>query len=456
MRLKNSILKIFSANFLSMISSLVIGFIVPTVLSVNEYAHLKTYTFYISYITIFHLGFIDGMYIKYGGKTLSEIDKSELKLEHIICLITQSVISFIFIVISIITKDLIIFFMAISIIPVNMISFHKQFYQAVGEFKKYVNILNVYTVFNLIFNIVLAIILRLDNYKYYCIVSIISNIIVYIYSEVKYYKVFRNISTSYNSKVWNNIKIGFFILIGNLSVSLLYGLDRWFVKIFYSSVDFAYYSFAISMLSLINTLISAITITFYNYIAKYENKELINKVKKYLIIIGAISSLGYFGFSAIINIVLNKYMPSLDIIAILFSAYPYMILINALFVNLYKIRKDEKKYLKVVVLMLLISVVYNVFALFISDNPTSIAFATTLGFITWYIYSSKDFKYLKPNKNEILFLLINFVAFLITSHMKMWFVGGIVYFIILLVSIKLCFDSIFKEICKYLCIKVNL
>lgn len=77
----------------------------------------------------------------------------------------------------------------------------------------------------------------------------------------------------------NNFKVGFVILIANLSIMIFYGLDRWFIKIFFTEYDFAYYSFAISMLNLINILINSISVIFYNYIAKDENKTIINNLK---------------------------------------------------------------------------------------------------------------------------------------------------------------------------------
>ena len=49
---------------------------------------------------------------------------------------------------------------------------------------------------------------------------------------------------------------------------LFYALDRWFIKLFFSVDDFAYYSFAISIMSVINLLINAVSVTFYNYLAK--------------------------------------------------------------------------------------------------------------------------------------------------------------------------------------------
>ena len=105
MNLKKSIAKVFSANVLQLISSLVIGFIVPVILSIEGYANLKTYTLYVSYIGFFHLGFIDGLYIKYGGKKINEINIGVLKGEHNFLIILEFIVSLILFLISLIFGD---------------------------------------------------------------------------------------------------------------------------------------------------------------------------------------------------------------------------------------------------------------------------------------------------------------------------------------------------------------
>lgn len=447
MSLKSNILRIFSANFLGLISGILIGFVVPTILSVDSYAYLKTYTFYLSYIGLLHFGFIDGMYIKYGGKELLDLDKREFKLEHKIFIAIQLIMTVIFVGIAFLKSNIIIFLFALSIIPVNTLSFYKLFYQSVGDFKKYANISYAYTLIYLISNIVLAIVFRSKNYIAYCITSILANGFVFLFLEWNFILEFKNIRVKYNKRVWNNIKVGFFILLGNLSVVMFYAIDRWFIKLFYTINDFAYYSFAISMLNIINLLVSAISVTFYNYLAKYENEEKVKKLKRYFIILGAFASLGYFVLAGIVNIILKKYIPSLNIIAISFAAYPYMIVINALYVNLYKARKNEKKYLEVVLLMVIISTIYNTIAMLVSKNPVAIAIATTLSFITWYAYSSKDFKYLKTTKKEFYYLAINLIGFLVLSNFLNWFLGGVIYLTIFLISTYIIFrEDVLNEV----------
>ncbi|MDB8559586.1 lipopolysaccharide biosynthesis protein [Turicibacter sanguinis] len=455
MNLKHNIVRIFSANFLTMISSIIIGFLIPAILSVENYSLVKTYTFYISYIGFFHLGYIDGMYIKYGGKDIEEINKINYKKEHHIFLIFQCLITLIFIIISFFIKDIIVFLMALSILPINIFSFYKLFYQATGQFKIYANYSYIYTVVYLISNLILALFFRSQNYILYCLTNLFSNLFVFLLLEYMFFKQMHNVKVKLDLKPLVNIKIGIFILIGNLSVVLFYALDRWFIKLFFEINQFGYYSFAISMLNIVNVLVSAISITFYNYLSRDEDEEKIKEIKKYFIILGGFASCGYFLLAGIVNLFLEKYIPALSIISISFAAYPYMIVINALYVNLYKTRKCEKRYVGVVFFMVLISLIYNVIALLLFKTTVAIAMATTLSFVTWYIYSMKDFKYTKINIKEFIYLGSIFILFLYCAHNLHWIIGGIVYILGNLILLNTVYIKEIQKIVKIYFLKRN-
>ena len=115
MNIKKAIIKVFNVNLFQLISSLIVGFFVPMILSIDGYANLKTYTLYISYIGLFHFGFIDGLFIKYGGKKYEDIDKKILKGEHTFLIILEIIISVILFLISLISRNMIIFLFSISI-----------------------------------------------------------------------------------------------------------------------------------------------------------------------------------------------------------------------------------------------------------------------------------------------------------------------------------------------------
>lgn len=450
MNIKENILRIFSANFLEVISRIIISFIIPIILSITEYSNLKTYMLYISYITVFTLGFEEGMYIKYGGKEFNEINLETFKYEHRLYILLQIVFSTIVFLLGAFSENLILILMAITIVPYNIVVFFKANYKALGEFKIYTKIVYLQTILDLILNILLVFFIKSSSYIMFCLAIIVINLAGAFYVEGNFYKKLKGIKCVYNKKIKNNFKVGFVILIANLSIMIFYGLDRWFIKIFFTEYDFAYYSFAISMLNLINILINSISVIFYNYIAKDENKTIINNLKRYLLILGAFASLSYFGFAAVINIFIKKYIPSLNIIAISFSAYPYIIVINIVIVNLYKARKEERKYLKVVLKMLGIAFLYNLITTILFKNSILIAASTTASFITWYFYSLKDFSYLFKDKKELKFLTINLIGFLISSHLFNWFLGGIIYLAIILLTVKIFFKNEFLKGMDYM------
>ena len=73
--LKNFI-RVLSSNTIVLLSGMITGMMIPNILSVESYSSLKTYTLYLSYVGIFHLGYVDGLYLKYGGRSYHNIDKN--------------------------------------------------------------------------------------------------------------------------------------------------------------------------------------------------------------------------------------------------------------------------------------------------------------------------------------------------------------------------------------------
>ena len=63
------------ANGTNTLVSMVLVLFVPKVLGVTEYAYWQLYLFYASYVGFFHLGWADGVYLKFGGKEYESLDK---------------------------------------------------------------------------------------------------------------------------------------------------------------------------------------------------------------------------------------------------------------------------------------------------------------------------------------------------------------------------------------------
>ena len=65
----------FSANFLSLLISLMTFLVVPKMISVTDYGAWQLYNFYLGFVGFFHFGWIDGIYLRYAGNSYEELDK---------------------------------------------------------------------------------------------------------------------------------------------------------------------------------------------------------------------------------------------------------------------------------------------------------------------------------------------------------------------------------------------
>ena len=70
--MKKGITIVFVANIINMFFSVITSFILPKYLSIESYGYYKVFQLYVNYLGIAHLGYIDGIYLKYGVQILLE------------------------------------------------------------------------------------------------------------------------------------------------------------------------------------------------------------------------------------------------------------------------------------------------------------------------------------------------------------------------------------------------
>ncbi len=433
MNLMKNILRVILSNLIMLTSSVVLGLILPIFLNVEDYGYYRLFLFYVGYVGVLHFGFNDALYIKYGGVNHSSINRQILRKEHRTFVKYQLLISILILVIALILKNIYIILFAIIIIPVNTGSFHKLFYQATGQFKRYSAITIFYTIINLIL-IGLLLVFKIYNPIYYILVTIVAYLIVFIKMEYDFMVFTKGVKTEGKVNIINYNKIGIFILIGNLCVLFISSTGSWFVQFFMSMKDFAIYSFAVSMMNMILLVVNAIGLTFYNYIAKKEEEDKLILVKESLLVIGTLAGSLYFILKFIVTLFLPEYKQALSIIAISFMTFPYIMIINVIVINLYKARKNERRYLKVVVSILFMGIVASMLIFSMLKSMTALAAATLLTYIVWYIFSTSfEFKYLKGAINEPIYLAIHIIIFIITANNLSWYIGLLVYSISMLI-----------------------
>lgn len=437
-KLGKGIIRILIANILNMFISILTNLILPKNLSVETYAAIKTYHLYLTYVGILHLGFTDGIYLKYGGKNFEQIDWSKIHTSAYSFRIFQMIIVVIGAFLAILLHEPILIIVSIMVLPTNMMGFYKYLYQACGEYHLYSKVVNGVSIATFIVNILLVLIIKTDNYNLYLGGYLFVNILIWSLMEYSFQNRYKKIEVPFIdfslSELVRNMKDGIFLTLGNFASTLTTSMDRWFVKFLIGTVGFAQYSFAVSMENFLNTAITPVSITLYNTLCADKSYKSVKRYREFVVLFATMIVASAFLVKFIVTVYLKKYCDSINVIFLLFSSQIYYIVTKSIYVNLYKANRQQNKYFKKLVLSLMVGIAFNTIAYFINNTNTAYAFATALTAVFWFILVQIDFPKDKISIKEILYMLIATCTFLYLGFNCNAITGFLIYVIIIVIS----------------------
>lgn len=412
--MKRSLLHILFANVVFLIISIVNSFLLPRYLSIDTYAVLKTYTLYIGYAGFLSLGYADGMYLKYGGAKLEDIQISELSSNLKSYIALQGVVSLFLLLVAVILKDYVLIAFAISSLCINIIGYYKNFYQAIGEYRLYGQSLNYQTFILFLLNLALLFVWKIKAPMLYIGIQVISAIATAIYLTWVLEKKTSlwHLGQIRFSEIKTNIVSGFSLMLGNFSSSVFTSLDRWFVKILLDSSSFAHYSFAVSLENIINVFITPITISLYNVFCKNPEKAYIYRIKKLTLLWGFMVVALFFPVKFILSYYLTKYYVSVNVLYPLFGAQAFYAVIKGISVNLYKADRKQTVYFKVMACMIVLSIALNIIVYKLLHTSDAFAIATLLTSIIWFMYCEwerPEIRFTFKEYSAIILLLLSYI-----------------------------------------------
>ena len=183
-----NILFIAISNIIKLISSILIGFIIPKILGVTDYGYYKIFILYMTYVGLFHFGFIDGIYLKYGGVDYNELNKIKFRSYFRFLLYMETIIAVIGLVMTIIfikgDKQFIFIMLFINLIAINMTTFFQFISQITSRFKEYSSRIIILSITNILIILILYF-FNLTNYKIYTQLIVVTNFLLlmwYIYT----------------------------------------------------------------------------------------------------------------------------------------------------------------------------------------------------------------------------------------------------------------------------------
>ena len=450
----------FSANFLNFLMGFVTGFIIPKFLGIDDYAYLKVFTFYVTYVGVAHLGLLDGIYIKYGSYNYEDLPQEKFRAYTRSLVIFQIVEAIILgVIVSIVIKDsnrsIICFMVILNMIILNITNLFTFIHQFTKRFKLF----SINTIINKLLYVIGCLFLiyfSMFNYINFVILQTVINVLIlgiYIYKnkDLVFGKAQGLLENFREYK--ELIKLGFFVMIGNFMTIIVLGIDRLFIDAFFSLEDFAMYSFAYTLISLFYILLNSLTMVLYPYLtrAKEETyKEVYETIKMAITILMSFTLCGYFVIKFIVINFIPQYTNSFNILIFLVPTVIYSGHISILITNYYKVLKKTKEYTFNNIVALIISIITNIIAYIIFKDVIAIAASTLISFILWVIYSDLYFKkilgvkILKANMLDIGIIVI----FIVCAYSFNWLAGMLVYLILIGIFMILMIRRDIKKIIK--------
>lgn len=271
------------SNFISLFISTLIIFIVPKLIDTKDYGYWQLYLFYSSYVGFLHFGWASGIYLKYGGKEYSELDKGLLFSQfHLFSFLQIIIASFLLFFSSLFIVEenrlFIIHMTAICLVITNIRTFIISILQATNKIKEYAKIT---IIGRIVYVVMLSLFLLFGfrSYKLMVVTDLIGRFISLIYAlyccnDI----VFRKVKSFCLciSESFNNICIGIKLMFSNIASMLIIGLIRFGIERSWSVSTFGEVSLTLSISNLLMIFINALGIIMYPILKRTNKKDLSN------------------------------------------------------------------------------------------------------------------------------------------------------------------------------------
>ncbi len=438
-----NVVKVMVSNGLMLLSSIAVAFALPKIMPIEEYGMYKEFSLYFSYAGILHLGFVDGLFIKYSAIKENDVKKEEVRSYSLFFLLMQTVIFVLFLFVSLFLSDPYRFFvmaLAYGFFTANMTTYFQYFSQAIERF----NELAVRNIIKAVVtsSIVVALwflhskgMLDIVSAKIYILCFLGTNTLLMLWYVFTYRKF---IFTSLKKVIENSagikklFSVGLPVMIAASVSNLILISDRQFAVFVSTKEQYAVYAFAYNIATLIVTLVSAISIVFFPSLKKTNRVAQANKYPKFLVYISIIAfSFGCFFYpiKSFIGFLLPKYVSSVEYIFILMPAIFINIVIATVNINYYKALSMNKRYLVVSLITLLFAIVSNAVFYFVVGALEGLSIASVITFSLWLLLSTNDLQ-IRLRNNDIyplVYILIMTLAFYSTKIIQNQFVAAIFY-----------------------------
>ena len=376
---KNVFLSVF-AQGLSVVVSVILGFIVPKFIPETDYADWQKFVLWLGYVGVLPLGLLDGIILRYAQYDYDGLEKPRMRTLFTALFGWLSLLATAGCVLSLTLaqgEDRVVFFLvSVGILTSNLYAYNCYLYQITNR-------INLYVLFTLMQRIVYGIVIviclfaGIGNFYWYCIAELAGHVVVFlagIYSNRACYFGKTLPLREALTEIRDTTSVGFLLMAANFSASLMVGGAKIAVEWRWDKLTFGQVAYSFSAVNLFVNFATTISIVLFPFLKRLREEELPGL---YRVIRGAVSPflfaamLGYFPLRWLLSYWLPKYG---EAIIYLGALLPLMVFSS-------KVSLLTNNYMKV----------YRKEGLMLYINLGSLAFGLALFALGAWVFSSIDF-----------------------------------------------------------------
>lgn len=394
-----NMLKVAMSQGVSMLSGVAVGLLLPKALGLEDYGFLKIYTLYVAYTALLHLGFADGILLHLAGKDYESLDKTRMRTYTQFFVAMQSVLGAVLLVAGALVADpdysFIIAMLGVNMVIINLTTYYQFISQAVQRFSEYSFKNLVVAVLKLLF-VAALLVLRYGNiasvdYRFYIIgLNVIDGLVL-----AWYVATYGAITFGKGEKlspclpdIAGIFRLGIMLTVAYQTSHLVLALDRQFVSMFYSTEEYALYSFAYNIITLISTMISSLAIVLLPALRRVSPEEAGSHYGGFLRTVAMLVGLCvlcYFPLTVFIRWFLPEYAESVKYLRLVLPALMYHSGISVVMFTFCKALGENKAFFRISLLTLGIGLLTNALAQMIFATPEAISIASLITMALWYL-----------------------------------------------------------------------
>lgn len=368
----------FIANICSTLVSVIITFFVPKFFGLEEFSNWQLYFFYYGYAIFLHLGWIDGIYLKYGGETYKNLDKNEIS-SQIKLFYSYEVLIVVFLILltnMIFTYSERIFTIQMALIASAIYSGSSMLsiiLQATNRIKSYSKIVISERGFFLILIFVLMY-WKLNNFEYLVYCDILAKVFslcwaIYLCKDTVFHKGKKFSETVLHTKEY--IIMGSKNISAVISGTFIIGIIRFAIEKEWDVITFGKVSLTLSFSNILAVLIRSVSLVLFPALRRINDENLVNLYKTInnIIMVPIFGILVfYYPMKVFLGYYLPDYIDSINYMAILMPMCAYEAKNNMLVITYQRVLRQEKWILISNLITLSFSVVLTILTVFIMKN----------------------------------------------------------------------------------------